>query len=85
MFWGFFDASLFQPLNDDKYLSILKFVNCYCLKIASKTCNNSKFNKEPEIFENWVVDGTQYVFHKNWFYQQNFSNLRISEPPSNKI
>ena len=68
MFWSFFDAFLFQPLNKVKYLSISWFINCYCLKIAPKTHNNSKFTKELEIFENWTVDGTQYAFHKNWLY-----------------
>ena len=67
-FGGFFDAFLFQPLNKGKYLSISWCVNCYCLKIAPKSCNNSKFTKELEIFENWTVDGTQYAFHENWFY-----------------
>ena len=67
MFWGFFDAFLFQPLNKGKYLSISWFVNCYCLKIAHITRNNSKFTKKLEIFENWTVDGTQYAFHENWF------------------
>ena len=67
-FGGIFYAFLFQPLKKDKYLSISRFVNCYCLKIAPKTCNNSKFTKELEIFENWTVDGTQYTFHKNWLY-----------------
>ena len=68
MFWGFLMPFLFQPLNKGKYLSILWFVNCYCLKIAPKTRNNSKFTKELEIFENWTVDGAQYAFHENWLY-----------------
>ena len=34
------------------------------------------------MFANWSVDGTKYVFHENWLYQQNFPNLRISKPPS---
>ena len=67
MFLGFFDAFLFQPLNRSKYLSISLVVNCYCLKIAPKTRNNSKFTKKLEIFKNWTVDGTRYAFHKNWF------------------
>ena len=41
---------------------------CYCLKIAPRICNNSKFTKELEIFENWTVDGAQYAFHENWLY-----------------
>ena len=69
MFWRFFfDAFLFQPLNKVKYLSISWFINCYCLKIAPKTHNNSKFTKELEILEHWTVNGTQYAFHENWFY-----------------
>ena len=57
---------MFQPLIKDKYLSISWFVTCYCLKIAPKICNNSKFTTELEIFENWTVDGTQYALHENW-------------------
>ena len=37
------------------------------------------------MFANWTVDGEHYAFHKNWLYQQNFSNLRISEPSSKSI
>ena len=33
----------------------------------------------------WIVDGAEYVFHKNWFSWQNFSNLRILKLPSNKM
>ena len=64
-FGGLFHAFLSQPLDKDKYLSISWFVNCYCLKIAHITRNNSKFTKELEIFDNWTVDGTQYAFHEN--------------------
>ena len=42
------------------------FFTCYCLKMASKIANNSKFTNELEIFTNWTVDGTQYTFHENW-------------------
>ena len=74
-----------QALDKGKYISISWFVTCsfYCLKIAPTFFNNSKFTKELEIFE--TVDGAKYAFHENWVYLQNFSNLRISEPPSNKI
>ena len=68
MFFGGFYAFLFQTLNKAKYLSISWFVTCYCLKIAPNICNNLKFTKEPETFENWTVDGAQYAFHKNWLY-----------------
>ena len=67
-FWGFFDAFLFQPLNKGKYLSISWFVTCSRLKIAPKICNNSKFTKELEIFENWTVEVAKYAFHENWWY-----------------
>ena len=73
-FLGVFDAFLFQPLSKGKYLSISQFVTCYCLKISPKICNKSKFTKELEIIENLTVDEAQYAFHKNWLFQQNFSN-----------
>ena len=38
------------------------------MKRASKVINNSNFNKEQEIFANWIVDGAEYAFHKNWLY-----------------
>ena len=61
------------------------YFTCYCLKMASKTVNNSKFTKELEIFTNWTVDGAQYTYHENMLWYQNFSNLRISKPPSNEF
>ena len=63
---GFFDAFLFQPLINDKYLSISWFFTCYCLKRDHKTRNNSKVTKELETFSNWTVDGAQYALHENW-------------------
>ena len=42
------------------------FFTYYCLKMASKIGNTSKFTKELEIYTNWTVDGTQYTFHENW-------------------
>ena len=47
--------------------------------MAPEIPNNPKFTKELEMFANWNVDGAQYAFHEN------FPNLRISKPPSNKI
>jgi hypothetical protein len=37
------------------------------------------------MFANWSVDSAKDAFHEYWFYQQNFPNLRISKPPSQKI
>ena len=65
-FWGFFDAFVFQTLFKGQQSPILWFFTCYCLKMASKIGNISKFTKELEIFTNWTVDGTQYTFHENW-------------------
>jgi hypothetical protein len=61
-FWNF------QPLNKGKCLSISWFVTCYCLKKDLKICNNSKFIKELEIFENWTVHGPEYAFHESWLH-----------------
>ena len=66
MFHGFFDAFLFQILFKGQYSSISWFFTSYCLKMASKIGNISKFTKELEIFTNWTVHGTQYTFHENW-------------------
>ena len=55
---GFFDAFLL-------YIPILWFATFYCLEMAPKIDNNSKFSKEQEIFANWAVDGEQYAFHEN--------------------
>ena len=63
MFLGFFDVFLFQTLFKDQHSSISLFFTYYCLKMASKIGNISKFTKELEIFTNWTVDGTQYTFH----------------------
>ena len=47
---GFFDAFLSQCLIKGKYIPILWFVTFYCLEMAPKIHNNSKFSKEQEIF-----------------------------------
>ena len=65
---GFFDAFLFQPLIKGKYIPILWFVTFYCLEMAPKIHNNSKFSKEQEIFANWAVDGSHDAFHENWLH-----------------
>ena len=65
---GFFDAFLFQPLIEGKYIPILWFVTFYCLKMSHKIHNNSKFSMEQEIFANWAVDGTHYAFQENWLH-----------------
>ena len=62
---GFFDAFLFQPLIKGKNIPLLWFVTFYCLEMAPKIHNNSKFRKEQEKFTNWAVDGVQYAFHEN--------------------
>ena len=67
-FKGFFDAFLFQPLNKDKCIPILWFVTFYCLEMAPKIHNNSKFSKERKIFANWAIDGAHDTFHKNWLH-----------------
>ena len=64
---GFFDAFLFQSLIKGKY-SIYDFFTFYCLEMAPKIHNNSKFSKEQEMFPNWAVDGAHYAFHKNWLH-----------------
>ena len=51
-----------------KYIPILWFVTCYCLEMAPKIHNNSKFSKEQKKFANWAVDGAQYAFHENWLH-----------------
>ena len=28
------------------------------------------FPKKSFMLANWIVDGTQYAFHKNWLYRQ---------------
>ena len=53
--------------------------------MAPKVGKNLKFTKDQEVFENWTVDSAQYAFHENCLCWQNFSNLRISKPPSKKI
>ena len=64
--FGFVYVFSFQTLIKDKYLSILQFVNRYCLKMAFKTHNtNSKFNKKLDIFANLTVDGAQNAFYEN--------------------
>ena len=62
---GFFGAFLFQLLIKGKYLPILWFVTFYCLDMAPKIHDNSKFSKKQEVFANWVVDGAHYAFHEN--------------------
>ena len=49
-FMDFFDAFLSQCLIKGKYIPILWFVTFYCLEMAPKIHNNSKFSKEQEIF-----------------------------------
>ena len=44
---------------------VLWSFTCYCLKMALKTHNNSKFTKKLEIFANSTVDGAQNPFYKN--------------------
>ena len=43
---------------------------CYffCLEMAPKIYNNSKFSKEQKKFANWAIDGAQYAFHENWLH-----------------
>ena len=77
-FLSFFETFLFQTLFKGQHSFISWFFTCYCLKLASKIGNISKFTKELEIF---TVDGTQYTFHENWLQYQTFSNLRILKPP----
>ena len=62
MFWGFVHVFSFQTLMKGKYLSILWFVTCYCLKMAH---NNFKFTKKLDAFANSTVDDTQKAFYKN--------------------
>ena len=57
-FWRVFYAFLFQTLS-----TISWFFTCYCLIMASKIGNISKFTKELEKSTNWTVDGTLYTFH----------------------
>ena len=55
----------FVPNFKGKYLFISWFVTCYCLKMAPKIDNNSKFTRKLEIFAKWTVDSTaQYHFIK---------------------
>ena len=65
---GFFDVFLFQPLIKGKYIPILWFVTFYCLEMAPKIHNKSKFSTEQEIFANWAIDGAHYAFHENWLH-----------------
>ena len=64
-FMDFLDAFLFQPLIKGKCIPILWFVTFYCLEMAPKIHNNSKFSKEQEMFANWAADGAHDAFHKN--------------------
>ena len=68
MFLGFFDVFLFQTLFKGQHSSISWFFTYYCLKMASKISNISKFTKELEIFTNWTADGIQHRFDKNWLH-----------------
>ena len=40
----------------------------FCLEMAPKIDNISKFSKEQEIFANWAVDSANDAFHKNWLH-----------------
>ena len=65
---GFLMPFLFQLLIKGKYTTIFWFVTVYCLDMAPKIHNNSKFSKEQEIFANWAIDGAHDAFHKNWLH-----------------
>ena len=67
-FWGFLMPFCFKLYIKVNIHPFLDFFTYYCLKMASKIGNISKFTKELEIFTNWTVDGTQYTFHENWLH-----------------
>ena len=52
---GIFYAFLFQPLIKGKYIPILWFITLYCLEMAPKIHNNSKFSRGQEMFANVAV------------------------------
>ena len=69
---GFFDAFLFQTLFKGQHSSISWFFSYYCLKMASKIGNISKFTKELEynhntkIFELWFYSRDIYKLDCRW-------------------
>ena len=58
-FWGFLIRFSFKLCLKVNIHPIHDFFTCYCLKMACKIGNISKFIKELEVFKNWTIDDKQ--------------------------